>query len=77
MVLDDNSTMIETEKWEDIRRKLYHPCDTDEYRSSSKPLTGVPSITCIVMAVTSCVIFFDQISHSLSCQKCYQIRTNL
>ena len=41
MVLGDDLTLIETEKWEEIRRKLYFPVDVDEYRSSSKPLTGI------------------------------------
>lgn len=34
-------TLIETEKWEDIRKKLYFPDDVDEYANSSKPLVGM------------------------------------
>lgn len=34
-------TMINTEKWDDIRKKLYFPVDVDEYTNSSKPLIGV------------------------------------
>ncbi len=40
MVLDGCNTHIETDKWEDIRRKLYYPIDVNEYDGSSKPLIG-------------------------------------
>ena len=34
------NTLIEPDKWEEIRKKLYFPEDEDEYSNSSKPLTG-------------------------------------
>ena len=33
-------TLVEPERWEEIRRRVYLPEEVDEYQSSSQPLAG-------------------------------------
>ena len=50
-----SNTLIEPDKWEEIRKKLYFPVDEDEYSNSSKPLTGKYSF--ITYHSSSIIIF--------------------